>query len=160
MISRLLPRGPLFACLWWILAEGRLDGWLLGGIAVIAATWASVALWPSPAHGVRLAAVPAFLVFFLANSVRGGWQVALMALRGRRSLQPVFLDLPLSLPAGAPQVLLTNVLGLMPGTLGVELVDELTGARLRLHVLHQDLPVVAEVRALERRIAALFGVAA
>jgi multicomponent Na+:H+ antiporter subunit E len=154
MIGVLGWRGLLFASLWWILAEGRLDGWLLGGIAVFAAIWTSVALWPPAAHGIRLAALPGFLAFFLANSVRGGWQVALMALRGRGALQPTFLDLPLSLPAGAPQILMTNVLSLMPGTVGVELVDD----RLRLHVLHQGLPVVAEARALERRIAALFGV--
>jgi multicomponent Na+:H+ antiporter subunit E len=143
----------LFACVWLILAEGRLDGWLLGGVAVIAATWTSVALWPPLAHGVRLAVLPGFLAFFFANSVRGGWQVALMALRGRRALQPAVLDLPLNLPAGAPRILLTTVLGLMPGTVGIELADD----RLRLHVLHQGLPVVAEARALERRIAALFG---
>ncbi|MDP1526311.1 MAG: Na+/H+ antiporter subunit E [Rhodocyclaceae bacterium] len=160
MIRVLWWRGLLFACLWWILAEGRLDGWLLGSIAVVAATWASVALWPPAAHDVRLAALPAFLAFFLTNSVRGGWQVALMALRGRGALQPAFLELPLNLPAGVPQVLMTNVLSLMPGTVGVELVAELTNARLRLHVLHQDLPVVAEARALEQRIAALFGVSA
>jgi multicomponent Na+:H+ antiporter subunit E len=154
MISRLLPRGLLFASLWWILAEGHLDGWLLGGIAVAGATWVSLALWPPATHGVRLAALPGFLAFFLAYSVHGGWQVAFMALRGRRALQPAFLELPLNLPAGAPRILLTTVLGLMPGTVGVELTDD----RLRLHVLHQDLPVVAEARALERRIAALFGV--
>lgn len=143
----------LFACLWWILAEGRLDGWLLGGVAVIAATWTSVALWPPLAHGVRLAVLPGFLAFFFVNSVRGGWQVALMALRGREALHPAFLELPLNLPAGAPQILLTNMLGLMPGSVGVEMADN----RLRLHVLHQNLPVVAEARALERHIAALFG---
>lgn len=154
MIARLLLRGLLFACLWWILAEGRRDGWLLGGVAVIAATWVSVALWPAAAHGVRLAALPGFLAFFLMNSVRGGWQVAHMALGGRKALQPAFVELPLNLPAGAPQILLTTVLGLMPGTVVVELAAD----QLRLHVLHQDLPVVAEAQALERRIAALFGV--
>lgn len=154
LIRILWLRVLLFACLWWILVAGRLDGWLLGSVAVVAATWASVALWPPAAHGLRLAALPGFLAFFLVNSVLGGWQVALMALRGRAALHPALLELPLNLPAGAPQILLTNVLSLMPGTLGVELADD----RLRLHVLHQDLPVVAEARALERRIAALFGV--
>jgi len=47
MIGMVWWCGLLFACLWWILAEGRLDGWLLGGIAVIAATWASIRLWPA-----------------------------------------------------------------------------------------------------------------
>lgn len=154
MIRLLWLRIMLFALFWWVLAEGRSDGWLLGGIAVAAATWASGVLWTNAAHGLRLAALPGFLTFFFANSVRGGWQVAFMALRGRRVLQPAFLELPLNLPAGAPRILLTNVLGLMPGTVGVELADD----RLRLHVLHYDLPVVADARALERRIAALFGV--
>lgn len=158
MIRVLSLRILLFACLWWILAEGRSDGWLLGGVAVFAATWASMVLLAPTAHGVRFAALPGFLAFFFINSVRGGWQVALMALRGRRALQPTVLELPLNLPAGAPQILLTSMLGLMPGTVGVELAAELTNARLRLHVLHQDLPVVAEARALERRIVALFGV--
>ncbi|MDP3538679.1 MAG: Na+/H+ antiporter subunit E [Azonexus sp.] len=144
----------LFACLWWILAEGRVDGWLLGCLAVIAATWTSMVLHPPAAPRLHLGALPAFLVYFLINSVRGGGQVAFMALRGRRALQPVFLELPVNLPVGAPQVLLITVLSLMPGTVGVELADD----RLRLHVLHQDLPVVAEAKALERHIAALFGV--
>ena len=154
MISRLLPRGLFFALLWWVLAEGRSDGWLLGGIAVATATWASVALMPNSAHGLHLAALPGFLAFFLVNSIRGGWQVALMALRGRRALQPAFLELRLNLPAGAPQTLMFAVLGLMPGTVGVDLAAD----RLRLHMLHQGLPVIAEAQALERHIAALFGV--
>lgn len=153
LIRILWLRVLLFACLWWILAEGRLDGWLLGGVAVIAATWTSVALWPPAARGMRLTALPGFLVFFLANSVRGGWQVALMALRGRTALEPAFLELPLDLPAGAPQVLLTSALSLMPGTVGVELA----GACLRVHVLDQRLPIANEAKALERRIAVLFG---
>jgi multicomponent Na+:H+ antiporter subunit E len=148
----------LFACLWWMLAEGRVDGWLLGCLAVIAATWTSMVLHPPAAHRLHLGALPGFLVYFLINSVRGGGQVAFMAVRGRGALQPIFLELPVKLPAGAPQILMVTVLGLMPGTVGVELVAELTNARLRLHVLHQDLPVVAEAQALERHIAALFGV--
>jgi multicomponent Na+:H+ antiporter subunit E len=154
LIRALCFRILLFALLWWVLSEGGIEGGLFGIVAVAAATWTSVVLWPPAANGVRLAAVPGFLVMFLSNSVRGGWQVALMALRGRSALQPAIIELPLDLPAGAPQILLTNALSLMPGTLGVELVDD----RLRLHVLDQHLPVVAEARALERHIAVLFGV--
>lgn len=151
-----LTRALLFAVLWWLLAEGRVDGWPMGGLAVVAATWASLVLTPPAAQGLRLAALPGFLAYFLFNSVRGGWQVAGMARRGRQALRPALLELPLNLPAGAPRILLTYALSLMPGTVGVELVDD----RLRLHVLHQDLPVVREAQALERRIAALFGVLA
>ena len=149
-----ITRALLFAVLWWLLAEGRVDGWPMGGLAVVAATWASLVLYPPAAHGLRLGALPGFLAFFLVNSVRGGWQVAGMAWRGRQALRPVLLEFPLNLPLGAPRILLTYALSLMPGTVGVELFDD----RLRLHVLHQDLPVVTDAQALERRIAALFDV--
>ena len=148
-----ITRALLFAVLWWLLAEGRVDGWPMGGLAVVAATWASMVLAPPAAPGLRLAALPGFLAFFLINSVRGGWQVAGMARRGCQALRPAFLELPLTLPMGAPRILLTYTLSLMPGTVGVELFDN----HLRLHVLHQDLPVTQDAQALAQRIAALFG---
>lgn len=155
-MMQLIERVLSFSGLWWLLAEGHRDGWLLGGIAVVAATWASLKLWPPRAYRVRLTALPGFLAFFVVNSVRGGLQVAAMALRGRRALTPGLIDLALILPDGAPQILLTYTLGLMPGTVGVELAN----GRLRVHALDVRLPVAAEARALELRIAALFGVGA
>ncbi|MBN8508387.1 MAG: Na+/H+ antiporter subunit E [Burkholderiales bacterium] len=153
MIRTLGLCGLSFAVLWWILAEGRNDGWLLGGAATAAATWASMRLLSPGAPGIRPAGVPGFLGYFLWNSIRGGLQVAGMALRGRSALRPGFVDLAVTLPPGAPRILLVYVLGLMPGTVGVDLDD----ARLRLHVLDERLPVVADTRALEASIAALFG---
>lgn len=143
-----LPRAGAFGLLWWVLAEGRLETWGLGIVAVAAATWASVRLWPPTLFRLNLAALPGFLAFFLVNSMRGGWQVAGMAWRGQAALRPALVELPIALPPGAPRLLITALLGLMPGTLGVELVAD----RLRLHVLHADLPVAAEARALEERI--------
>jgi len=154
MISSLLLRCLLFAVLWWVLAEGRIDGWWLGAIAVATATWASAVLMPPSTHRLRLSRMPGFVWFFLKNSVRGGFQVAMIAFRGRAALQPDVLELQLSLPAGGPRVLLTNVIGLMPGTLSVELAGEW----LRVHVLDERLPIAADVAELEARIRALFGV--
>lgn len=65
------------------------------------------------------------------------------------------IALDVALPPGAPRVLMLNVLGLMPGTLGVRL----DGARLTLHLLDARLPVEREARALEAHVAALFGAA-
>lgn len=146
-------RGLSFVVLWWILAEGRLDGWLLGGIAVAAASWASIKLLPPGTQPLRLAGSVGFLHFFLWNSLLGGVQVARMALLGRTALQPAIIELAVALPPGGARILLVNVLGLMPGTLGVDLDD----ASLRLHVLDERLPVVAETRALEAVIAKMFG---
>ena len=153
-MSKAIPfRGLLFALLWWILAEGRLEGWLLGGFAVTAATWASLRLWPPATRPFRWIGLFGFLRFFLWNSSRGGIQVASMALRGRAALRPDWVDLPIALPPGGARVLLVNTLGLMPGTVGVDMSD----TTLRLHVLDVRLPIVAEARALEAAIARLFG---
>lgn len=153
MIRSTFLRGLAFGLLWWILAEGRLDGWLLGGVAVAAATWTSLKLQPPGKLPMRLAGLVRFLRFFLWNSLRGGFQVAAMALRGRAALRPGIIELRVMLPPGEARILLVNALGLMPGTLGVDLND----TSLRLHVLDDSLPVVAETRALETSIAGLFG---
>jgi multicomponent Na+:H+ antiporter subunit E len=153
MIRAFVFRGLSFVALWWILAEGRFDGWLLGGPAVVAATWASIKLSPPAPMPIRLAGVFGFLGFFLWNSILGGIQVAGMALRGRAALQPTLIELPVSLPYVSARVLLINALGLMPGTLGVDMDD----SSLRLHVLDERLPVIADARALELVIARLFG---
>lgn len=146
-----LRRALVFALVWLTLSEGRADGLILGAVAVAAATWASLRLLPPT--GLRLAGLPGFLGFFLVNSLRGGTQVAVMALRGPAALRPGVIEVEPALPPGLPRAMLTGALGLMPGTLGLAL----DGARLRLHVLDTRLPVAAEARALEARIARLFG---
>ncbi len=156
MSAAFARRGLFFALFWWVLAEGRLEGWWLGAFAVAATTWASVKLAPPGGDDFRVVPLARFLVFFVWNSLRGGGQVALFALRPRVDLAPTLLDLDLALPPGAPRLLMLNALGLMPGTVGVRL----DGARLRLHVLDARLPVAAEARALEAHIARLFGAAA
>jgi multicomponent Na+:H+ antiporter subunit E len=153
VIRSIFLRGLLFVVLWWILADGRHDGWLLGGIAVAAATWTSLKLQPPARQIIRLAGLVAFLGFFVWHSLRGGMQVAGMALRGRASLKPGIIELRVTLPPGGARILLVNAVGLMPGTLSVDLDDD----NLRLHLLNHCQPVVAETRALEAAIANLFG---
>ncbi|OGA99402.1 MAG: hypothetical protein A3E79_18425 [Burkholderiales bacterium RIFCSPHIGHO2_12_FULL_61_11] len=63
------------------------------------------------------------------------------------------LELPLGLAPGLPRVLMAGVLGMMPGTVGVQL----TGDRLRVHVLDERLPAAAEAAALQAHIARMFG---
>lgn len=155
MMRTVFLRALAFAALWWILAEGRLDGWLLGSVAVVAATWASITLQPPGKRSLRLGGLVGFVRFFLWNSLRGGLQVAAMALRGRAALRPTIIELPITLPAGGARILLVNALGLMPGTVAVDL----EGSMLRLHVLDDSQPVVAETRALEAAIASMVGAA-
>lgn len=150
-----LRRALPFALLWWVLTEGRADAWGLGTVAVAAATGASLYLLPPGRRRLSAGGLVGFAGFFLWNSLRGGSQVALMALRPALNLRPALLDFPLSLPAGAPRVLLVNAIGLMPGTLAVRL----DGMQVTLHVLDERLPVARHAKALEAHVARLFGVA-
>lgn len=152
MPRAILYRGLLLALLWWVLSEGRADSWALGAPAVLAALWVSLHLLPPPRR-ISAGGLLGYLAFFLGNSLRGGLQVSLLALRGRAALEPAILEWRLKLPEGLPRVLMLNTLGLMPGTVGVELDD----ARLRVHVIDRRLPIAAEVAALERHIARIFG---
>lgn len=154
MKKAILNRSILFALLWWVLAEGRTDGWPIGAVAVLAGTWVSLRLLPPGNHPIRVAGWLNFLRFFLWHSIRGGVQVAAMAMRGRTALQPGLIELAVTLPPGGPRILLANTLGLMPGTVGVEL----SGNALQLHVLDERLPIAAETQALQAVIAPLFGV--
>lgn len=148
-----LWRGALFAALWWVLAGGRADSWGVGGVSVILALAASLVLMPPGKGRFSPLGLAAFVGFFLVQSVKGGIQVAAMALRPRLDLAPAMVDLPIALPPGPARVMLVNTLSLLPGTLSVDI----EGDRLRLHVLDRRLPLVEELRAVEAAIARIRG---
>jgi multicomponent Na+:H+ antiporter subunit E len=147
-----LVRAAGFAFLWWVLAEGRFEVWGMGLVAAVAGFALSFRLLPPRREGISFAGLIGFIAFFLWHSIKGGLQVAWMALRPRQDLAPALLELPLSLAPGAPRVLMTAAIGLMPGTLGVCL----EGGHLRLHVLDERLPTAAGAEALQASIARIF----
>ena len=154
MLRTIVVRCLFAIALWWILAEGRIDTWGIGAIAVVSAVIVSLRLLPVSTIRVSFTGLAAFICLFVWNSVRGGVQVALAAFEGRKALRPGILEMRLQLPRGGGRILLVNSLGLMPGTLGVELDDD----RLRVHVLDERLPIAEEAREIERAIGRLFKV--
>jgi multicomponent Na+:H+ antiporter subunit E len=152
MARTIMLRAIMFAVLWWALTEGRTDSWGIGAGSVLLATAASVKLMP-PAIAMSLAGLPGFLGFFLMQSLKGGVQVASMALRPRLDLRPGWLEVPLRLPEGPARVLLAGTMNLLPGTVSAGLERNC----LRLHVLDERMPVEREVRTAEERVARLLG---
>ena len=153
-MSALLLRALIFALIWWALAEGRADGWGVGLVFVALAVAASLRVWPPGPHRLSPTGLLRYAGFFLIQSVRGGFQVAAMAMRPRLALAPALFEIPLRLPPGPAVVLLTGTLSLLPGTLSVRL----SGTTLGLHALDGRLPIEHEVRAAEAHVAHLFGI--
>ncbi|MCW5835665.1 MAG: Na+/H+ antiporter subunit E [Labilithrix sp.] len=135
---------------WWALLEGDDAGIAFGALVVAAGTIVSLTLCPpgAPSTHVRLAASARLAWHFLAGSIRGGWDVALLALSRRVPVAPAVVSYTTSLAPGPEQRLFTTLINLMPGSLTVEARDR----ELRVHVLVDDGGLEAELRALERRV--------
>jgi multicomponent Na+:H+ antiporter subunit E len=163
MMSRLLGllgRFALFWAIWWLLTDGRADGLLLGAaFAAVAAAMPLVIAEPQDAGRSR-ALLPTvlrgllLLPFFLWQSLYGGVDVALRALRPRMPLAPAVLDYRLRLPPGPAPVMMASLVSLMPGTLAI-----VSGARLKVHVLDATRDYQDELELLEAQVAWVFGVA-
>lgn len=152
-VKSLIRRAAMFAVLWWILAEGNFVAWGVGLVSIILALAASLILLPPSSSRLSLTGLAGFLNFFLVQSLKGGVQVAVMALRPRLDLRPGMLKIPLYLPEGVGRVILVNTLNLLPGTLSVSLTTD----SLRLHMLDERRPIEVQVRDVEARIAHMLG---
>lgn len=140
----------LYAALWALFAEG--GGWSLGVPSVLLAVALSLWLGLRPLR-LRLLALPGFVGFFLHHMLVGAWDVASRALRPRCPLQPAWHDYPLTSPSPRVRLLLSALVGLLPGTLasGIE------GERMRVHVLDERQPWQRVIAELELRLQRLLG---
>jgi multicomponent Na+:H+ antiporter subunit E len=102
---------------------------------------------------MRLGALPAFLGFFLKHMLLGGWDVARRALQPRCPLQPAWHPYSLSSQSPRVRLLLSALVGLLPGTLA----SRIEGDEMRVHVLDERLPWQATVVDLEQRLERLLG---
>jgi multicomponent Na+:H+ antiporter subunit E len=158
---RLLWVAPLrlggFIGLWWVLSEGALEDLPLVLLFALAATAASLLLLP-PALGygrLRPLGVLQFIPFFLWGSLVSGLDVARHALSPKVSVTPGFLTLELRLRTQVARIAFVWAANLIPGTAGVELLEE----HLVLHLLDrgQDTQVSErDLRRLEARVARMF----
>ena len=155
-LTTIAGRMTLLFLVWWVLTEGNLSGLAFGLAVVVPVAMVSVYLFPPGARRIRIVPFLLFVLFFLGRSVVAGIDVARRLLSPSLPANPGYLTFDLELPEGGPRWLLANALSLMPGTLSVTLA----GARLDLHCLDTRDPVEEEVRAVERRVADVFGLPA
>lgn len=135
----------IYAVLWALFSEG--GGWSLGAPTVLIAAGVSLWLGMRPWHP-SLSVLPGFIGFFLAKMVAGAWDVAVRALHPGRSLQPAWLVYPLTARSAQVRLVLSALVGLLPGTLA----SRVDGDSMRVHVLDQSQAWEPTVRELERRL--------
>ncbi len=150
----LLWRAGGLILLWWIISGGAVESWWIGVSAIALAVCVSIMLDGGDRQAVRPVALLRFIPYFLFESVRGGVDVARRAFSRNMPLAPAFLNYPLRLPAGRPQVFFANTVSLLPGTLGAGLSDQ----ALNIHMLDHTSVSLAELNRLEQRVATIFGI--
>lgn len=156
---------PLLICtlLWWVLTEGA-QAWIVGGPAILLATWVAVRLQNNlisgqsiKRHRLNWLAVPSFIGFFLLQSIKAGLDVARRTLSIPADINPGTTYYCTSLPAGSPRLLFGAIVGLFPGSLCTSFTEN---NELILHVLDTDADTAKDCRQLELHIARLFNTGA
>lgn len=153
--GRFLVRFALMALIWLGLNGADWSSWMVGGPVGLVAAWISVKLLPDIPWHWTVGGGIAFAGFFLRESLRGGWDVAMRALSPTLSLTPAIITYPLNLPIGPARLFFCSVISLLPGTAVVAIGKE----NLSIHVLDFSPGFEKEMRDLERRVASLFGLA-
>ena len=128
--------------LWLVLTELNLTTWGFGLVGAIIAAILSMKLMPPSSTPTNWPQVFRFAGFFLWGSLRGGVQVALLALQPRPDLKPQTKTLTLDSSNPQKQQALLTTLTLMPGTLGVGK----QGQNVKIHVLNDEVDLEKEVQ--------------
>lgn len=97
-----------------------------------------------------------FIPWFLLQSLLGGVDVALRAVRGPRALSPGVVTYEMRIRSPVVRVIMANTISLMPGTL----TARLEGPHLHVHALDTREEVTARLAEVEARVAKAFGEAA
>ena len=143
----------MFALLWWVVAEADPEGWLFGVPFVALATAASLRLTPSRSWRIRPFGVLRYAIFFVHQSVLGGVDVALRAVRPSMPIDPLLLRYDLRLPSEHARVLFADTVSMLPGTLSTGF----EGDTLTLHAIDCRLDIERSLQDVEERVAGIFG---
>lgn len=142
-LSRVLAWLAATALMWAVLSDN--SGWYLGVPTILLATGTAAALNTRP-WTLRLQHAPAFLLFFLYNSLRGGWDVARRTLRRSAPVAPVWARHELQSADPGVHLALSAIVGLLPGTLASHF-DE---THLHIHLLDGNTNWQETVQRLEQ----------
>jgi len=145
-----VSRTLIFFLIWWVLTDGVIASLWIGIPAIALAVITSIQLLPPTRfNGYQFLF---FIPFFLKHSLQGGIDVAWRAFHPAMPIAPDLIEYKTQLPSGLPQVFMAITLNLLPGTLSVTIKNKV----IKVHVLDKQSAYLAEIEAVEQRIARLF----
>jgi multicomponent Na+:H+ antiporter subunit E len=147
-----LKRFLLFLGLWLVISEAHLDLLHYGVLAAAAATAISRLIWRRSGRTISIFAVLAYMPGFLWRSLMGGIDVAWRVFHPRLPIAPAFLAYDSRDDDETGRVLLTDILSLMPGTLGAGLA----GRRATIHLLADEPATRRLIEEEDSRLAHIF----
>ena len=150
MNRALVVRALLYFGLWLVIDQSTKPANLVVGVlATVAATWASLRLLPPATGRVRIGVLVLLLPRFLWQSIVAGVDVARRAFAPTLRLQPGFVDYPVGLPRGSARNAFEAISSLLPGSVPTAETEAL----IEYHALDTSQPVVQQLAAEEQAYA-------
>ncbi len=141
-----------FVAFWLLLTNGDLASLVIGLPAIAGAVFIVLKFRRDNHTALSLSGILRFIPYFLLESIRGGWRVAVATLTPRMPLSPSFILYEIGLGNRAARVFFMNCVSLLPGTLAADLRDN----QLRVHVLDDRIDTKAGLVELEEYILSIF----
>lgn len=152
LATAFLWRFAALSIIWLVIVNGTASSWWIGGPAVVLAAAATLPI--NPSFSIEGWGLLRFMPFFVGRAFAGGMDVAWRALHPRLPLAPELIEYPLHLPQGLPQVVMANIVNLLPGTL----ITKMEADALQVHIIDRHAPYMEELQAVESVIARIFGI--
>ena len=143
-------RSILFLIIWMVLTNGNMLSLWIGLPSTVVAAVTSMALIPPLKWNFN--AFLKFIPFFFKHSLMGGFDVMWRVFHPTLPINPDLVRYRLSIPEGFAQDIMVDAISLLPGTLSVEVEDNV----LSIHVLNVENDIQREVSLIESHLSEIF----
>lgn len=153
LIHSALWRAAGFFIFWLVLAGSDPANLAAGLLATALTVWASLRLTPPAPDQLSIIRLARFIVHFVWQANRAGFDVAMRALSPRLRIQPGFVRYQPHLPPGAKRDAFCTETSLLPGTLPAGTAED---GSLLIHCLDVTQPVIEQLAQEETLFMQLF----
>lgn len=152
LCSYFFRRALLLGMVW--LGMNGLDpkSWIIGAPLCLFCALLSLGLSPIRIPRLHWKALAPFVLLFVYESIRGGWDVAARVLHRRLPIAPGFIQYTTALSQDSARRLFVNVVSLLPGTVSADL----NGTQITIHAINKNDDLKLSLGRLERRLGNLF----